>query len=352
MPEPEDTQLDQEIAGKLLSAADRAYKIAPWKFMQDSELFGIRDEATKEWFIGCVLGNLGTLFAVVFYRNDQGRSWVLELVSGSGESRPEDALEALDYLKVVWCVRKDLGAEDLRTLQMAGYNPRGKGRVWPRFESASPGCYPWAVRSGEAEVLARLLEQAVRFFLLRKKTGVLHQGGRDGMLPMIPAGEGSGLSAEQIEWVPYVPPPDPVIAPVRISGSAQERLGSLPKKKGFVAELMVRLAPDMAFMKQAGSRPCLPRLSMVVDRSSGYVFCARLADGARPFQEGVGAALVEALESAKSRPEQIAVEKGQLAAALRPLCEAIGVSVLEEPVRAAHAAWAAFKEYASQQKRG
>ena len=52
--------LSHDVARSLLAAAERIAVAAPWEFMSDLEIIGLRDDATGELYIASILGTLGT----------------------------------------------------------------------------------------------------------------------------------------------------------------------------------------------------------------------------------------------------------------------------------------------------
>src|SRR5436190_1548345 len=134
MPKLFPPSLRPEISQPLLAACDLIASIAPWEFMSDLEIIGMRDEATGELYVASILGTLGTMFAVVIYRHDAGHRWIRNIIASREAPGPE-TLEDMDCLKVEWCRKNELQKSDLDTLTAAGYKPKGKGPVWPRFES-------------------------------------------------------------------------------------------------------------------------------------------------------------------------------------------------------------------------
>jgi hypothetical protein len=318
---------------------ERVAEVAPWEFMSDLELIGVRDEGTGQLYIASVLGTLGTLFAIVIYRNDAGLRWIHEVATKREEPDLRTGLEEMDCLKIEWCRRKELQVSDLKTLEAAGFKPKGRGPVWPRFESSRPGWYPWAMNDEEARLLTGLLGKVMRFVRLREISGPLHEEPCEAELPIVPAGEESTLRSEEIEWVPFVPPPAPPVEPVALSNEQQQDLARLPVRKDFIAEVIAPLTIGMSFVDEQEKRPCLARVPLIVDHASGFIFATEIAHGAAPLRDALGPALVKALRNAKARPARIHVDEERMAAALRPAGETIGVPVVQAPLERALHAW-------------
>src|SRR5205807_1555087 len=113
-------------------------------------------------------------------------------------------------------------------------------------------------------------------------SGPLHEEPLEADVPIIPAGEEATLRAEDIEWLPLVPPPAPAPEPFLLSPQDQENLSRLPVREDLIAEMIAPLAPELGFVDEAAGRPCIARAGFIVDHRSGFILCMRLAHGAAP----------------------------------------------------------------------
>ena len=315
------------IAGPLIEAAQSVATIAPWEFMSDLELIGLRDEAGDELHVASVLGTLGTLFAIVIYRHDTGLRWIRSVAASRSAPARHSGLEDMDCLKVEWTAKRELSKPDLATLAAAGFKPAGKGPVWPRFESCQPGWYPWVVNEAEARLLTEHLRKIARFVRLRERAGVLHQEPLEAQVPIIPAGDQSSLKLEDIEWVPLVPRPALSPEPIVLTASEQKKLAALPLRKDCTFEFIAPLLPELSFFDERAGRPCIGRTGLMIDRSSQFIFNMHLVHGAAPLREAAHPVLVNGLCKAGARPGAIHVDNERLAAVLRSACEAVGIPV-------------------------
>ena len=69
----------------LFAAAGEFYKLRPWEWMEDSELFGVLNPETGEIGYCCVMGNLGELLALGVYLGTDGLETYLMMQSGELE---------------------------------------------------------------------------------------------------------------------------------------------------------------------------------------------------------------------------------------------------------------------------
>lgn len=319
--------LPAEVARPLVQAAERVADLKPWEFMSDLHLIGVRDETTGELLVASVLGALREVFAVVFYRGEVGKRWILKMATEPIDSDPEGILEAMDFLKVEWTTKKELQPPDRETLTAAGLESAGRGRRWPRFQSCRLGWYPWFISEAEARQLTDHLGKVARFARLFQRLPALFQQHLPGEIPVVPAGDEAALKPEEIEWVPLVLKPTAAPELVRLSEMEQAELAALPAREHLVFEVVAPLMPEMAFLDEQTGRPCCPRLALVTDRDSYMIFACNLVRSATPLNEALGKALVQTLREAKVRPGALHVKSEALAAVLGPAGAALGVPV-------------------------
>src|SRR3989442_11749012 len=68
--EPIVPQVSIDTWKALFAAADDFNRLAPWKWMHDSQIIGLRHPITNEVWLGSILGRLRSMFALLVYRND------------------------------------------------------------------------------------------------------------------------------------------------------------------------------------------------------------------------------------------------------------------------------------------
>ena len=277
-----------------------------------------------------ILGTLGTMFAVICYRNDTGLRWIHRAVSTRTPIEGPKGMEEMDFLKVDFCLKGELQPPDRQTLANAGFKSPGRGHVWPRFVSLTPGWYPWYPDESEASLLTDLLAKTERFIRLRERTGMIHQEPLEASVPIIPAGDPGTLRMEDLDWWPLVPAPAPVPEPVGLTLEEEQEFRKLPVRKGLQVEFVAELFPEASFLDEKAKRPCIARLCMAIESRSFYVLANELAHGAAPLGQAAKPVLVKCLRTVGARPELIIVESEQMEAVLSPVCVALGVRLLKK----------------------
>ncbi|MCI0540014.1 MAG: hypothetical protein L0Z50_32815 [Verrucomicrobiales bacterium] len=318
--------LRPEIARPLVAAATRIAEQKPWEFMNDCHLIGLRDLRNGELRLASVLGALREVFAVVIHRGAAGIRWVNSVAAQGQDADPPSLMESMDCLKVEWSGKRELSETDLRTLANGGFQPSGKGRVWPRFQSWEPGWCPWFIDETEARQMTQDLETVARFVDLLDCGLHLYQGHLIGEVPVVPHGD-TALTPQQIDWLPLITPPVPPDEPLVLSASDQERLAELPMRDDFVFELIAPVVPEFSFLDEKRKRPCLARMGLLADRRTKLVLGVEAKPAGLPPSEALRDILVKGLRQAQARPGAIHVDDARLAAVLRLACNALGITV-------------------------
>jgi hypothetical protein len=95
----------------LLAAADNFNRLAPWVWMHDSQVIGLRFPRTNEVLLGSILGRMRSMFALLVYRNDAGHRWLLSTILNDGDSGGldgEDNAFEQDLVKVEFVLKREL----------------------------------------------------------------------------------------------------------------------------------------------------------------------------------------------------------------------------------------------------
>lgn len=317
----------------LLAAADEFNRLAPWKWMHDSHVIGLRHPVTNEILLGSILGRLRSVFALLVYRHDAGRRWLLNTILNDGDPgglEGEDTALEQDLVKAEFVRKRELVAEDKAVLAAAGYAPAAsRGYVWPQFRSLVPGGFPWHVTQAEVEILLFALPRAAAVARLMQRQPHVWDDHCDGEIAFVPADfdpAAGELRADRIDWQPMLPPPEPVPEAVVFEAAVLARLLKLEPAGGFHLELDLAYAP---FPLAAEAHPYFPKLAMAVDRASGFVAGIHLAGvGDRDGAGALGTVLRDALTQLGQRPEGLRVQRTRVAAMLRTVASQLHLPVV------------------------
>lgn len=320
----------------LVAAAAAFGTLAPWTWMHDSELVGLRDPATGDKLLCSILGRLRTVFALLVFRRVTGHRWILNTIMEDDDSDepkdPDSGLEQ-DCVKVAFTSKSELTTTDRDVLTAGGFSPSVKrGCVWPAFRSLVPGGFPWYLTQAEAEILVYALPRVGAFAALCRDNPEMGANFVIGEVPFLKVDfdpSSRSLRPEDLDWQPHIPPPEAPPTPVSLDEATLERLLKLPQAKGFHLELDVFYSP-MAVSE--GDRAWFPKAVMAVDRASGFIGGYQLAKSSDPEAVAVLAeVLAGSMQQLVHRPETIRIQRRRLVQILSSVAVRLGISVCQDP---------------------
>jgi len=120
----------------LYGAAVAFRDLAPWRWMVDSNLFGVANPEDGTVGYGCVLGNLGQQFGLALYLGDDGLRGYLHLQSGAAWPTDGSTLFSQHCLLASFEDRSMLEPRDRDMVKALGLRFRG-ANAWPHFRSSA-----------------------------------------------------------------------------------------------------------------------------------------------------------------------------------------------------------------------
>lgn len=296
--------LEQQRA--LYDAAVRFRDLAPWKWMWDSDLFGVQDPETGEVGYCAVMGRLGEHFALGVYLGSEGLNGYLAI---QAEQSPLDSWDTLMLQRAViasFVDRRYLRDGDLKVIRQLGLKFRGRS-AWPQLRSHRPGYEPWYLRGGEVRFLTLALEQAMEVAARYRDDPAMLIPPREGqyLVRVCKPGE-AGLQWRDSWQVPALLPPTAWTPPPIDEARLLKMRQTLPQTDG-ILEADLFYAPS-AVKEEKDERPYLPRTALMVDHRSGHVFtCDLFAPG--EAESGFVASLLELLERQGMLPREVWVSR-------------------------------------------
>jgi len=309
---------------RLYQAAIAFKDLAPWLWMQETDVFGIQNPETKEFGFVSIMGLLGEHLALALYLGAKGLQAFWELEEGTAE--PSLELSTLpNHLQASFEDRDELIKRDINVIKKLGLKFRGH-QVWPLFRSYRPGFLPWDLEAQEARFLTHALEQAVDVALRFKQDPELLTPG-DGVtyLVRVPRKEKGDLVWEdQIVTVPPVEP-DPILITVSVAGLEAVKL--LPRDHR-VVEMDLFVVPIR--IQERGDRPYMPYTLLSVDRASGLVLASEFFEAEETPQQTwslVPASVLQQIETMKAVPSRLLVGSPLLLHLVQTLADDLGLPV-------------------------
>jgi hypothetical protein len=155
--EPEQLLLPSHDEVKaLFSLAVQIKEIAPWTWMEETDIFGVEDPDSGEIGFVSVMGKIGEFESVAVYRGAEGIFGFIDFQTDPSASA--DRLLEIPEVQLSFSEPKFLEKRDRGLLKASGLKFTG---ARPQFRSYRPGYLPWFITLTEARVLIHALSQTL-----------------------------------------------------------------------------------------------------------------------------------------------------------------------------------------------
>ncbi len=254
----------------LYRAATHFRQIHPWQWVNDTDLFGVKNPEDEEIGYCCVVGALGEFLGLIVYLGTEGLETYLKIQRS--ESPEEEVLGSGKCLVASFEDRKLLEKADHEVIRRLGLKFRG-AKSWPLFRSYEPGYYPWYIEPQQARFLTHALQQVSDVSLrIKLKSNLLENSRDDLFLVRVPQQNGPDLLWRDA-WLSPAPlqrPLDEVPVPDEL------RLQRIKKKEFKHAGTWEIDYSLIHFPIKEEGRPFFPLCLFIVDHDSGFVFKTHL----------------------------------------------------------------------------
>ncbi|MCD4809433.1 MAG: hypothetical protein K8R17_05995, partial [Methanosarcinales archaeon] len=170
----------------LYEAALEFKELAPWNWMHETDIFGVKDPVSGEIGYCCIRGGAGEHYALGLYLGSEGLYGLSRILSGEFSEFKDEALFIQNCLMASFEDRKSLQKQDLQQIKALGLKFRGRN-AWPLFRNYMPGFFPWYLNDDEVRFLTVALQQAKDVSLRFKKyPGLLVHPSKDHYFVRVP----------------------------------------------------------------------------------------------------------------------------------------------------------------------
>ena len=308
---------------KLYELAGKVKELAPWEFLEESALFGVKNPETEEIGFVSIMGLLGEHLSIGVYRGAEGLYgyWNISDPDTDLQNNPF-ALFDIPQFQVSFEDREQLEKQDRDVLKKLGLKFRGS-QNYPLFRSMHPGFMPYFVTAEEAKFLTSILEQTLRT-APRIKADEMLLPDPDENLYLVRVLE-NGVWKDEI--ISILPPQEFTIR-VEAPNEIIDTLKQNPQTKGLVLEVDFSYVPMPVAEK--GSRPFYPKMLMITEAKQGMVLACDLIKPEENLIEThshLPRRLIEKLLTLKMRPEEIRVKNNMLFEMLKSLTQQINIKL-------------------------
>ncbi len=314
---------------KLFDVATRVKELAPWEWMMEDEVFGVRDDEAGTTGFVSVMGAGGEHFAIALYPDPTALYAFLDLhdqgMEGEEDESPQAAMSVLylPKMQVAFEDNNQLNKEDKALIKKLGLKFRG-AKAWPQFRSYAPGLFPWYLTKAEVRRLTVALGQLLNVAPRCRADEELLAPSEDGMVFLVRVPGANGWE-DQILTITE-PEPEPLHFAVDPQAFALAK--SLPRVTN-VIEIDLAMLPSPVKEKQS-ERPFFPYMLTLAEAQSGMIVGNEMLQplpSLNAMHGKVPQSLLGTFVRLGVLPELVRVRNPLLAELLAPLAEELDFKV-------------------------
>ena len=293
-------------------------EIEPWKWVEETDLFGVQDPVTGEVGYCCVMGELGEVLGMAVYLGTRGLNAYRMIRDEVITLEDSDFMFVQDCLLVSFENKSALDKEDRDLIRQLGVKAKGK-RAWPMFRRHEPGYFPWFLEPEDVQFLTLVLQQAIEVSLrLKDDKKLLNQPGEDLYLVRT-----YRKGAEQWEdaWLTPEPLPEKALRAVKLDDLALQRIKKNVRPSTAAWEIDFFHVPAPV---DEGGRPFYPYSILIVDKESGFILDAYISEREKALPEFVDR-LLACFEKNRMVPAELLVKRQEVADLFFPLADKLEI---------------------------
>lgn len=316
-------QPDRADMERLFDLAVRIRDMAPWEWMEETDIFGVQDPASGETAYVSIMGTLGEYLAVSALLGSRALYDFWGIEDDEANFWPPDHVVNLPQIQLAFVTQDELQPHDRALLRLAGQAAK-KGKLRPVFRSYRPGYVPWQIERAEALLMAHVLEQTLDVASRVKNSPSILEPGDDEMyLVRVPVQQ-DGQTVWQDD-IRQAPEPIQESFEYSVDEGELQRLKSLPPS---TVELEVDLAMLPSQVREKDDdRPRFPYLLLIVDAQSRFVYkgdMLAVESSVEAMWADAGSAFQRVLSEVNVVPKTVTVATGFMLALLSPLASELG----------------------------
>lgn len=317
-----------EEAKRLYEVAGRLLELAPWKWMEETDIFGVENPDTKEIGFVSTMGMIGEHFAVGVYLGAEGLYGFWHFQDDNHETEPL-ALFNIPQLHASFEGREQLRREDRKLIKQLDLKFRGM-QSYPKFRSFKPGFMPWFITSEEARFLIYAIEQTLEVVpRVRENPQILvDENDRQDEVYLVRVAETKGVNLIWRDEMKYIQPPKLKQCSVDVSPETIKRLKAFPKNNKFIFEVDLFFGPTP--VTEDSSRPFFPTMLVIAETHSLFILGVELVKPQENIIEEhaeIAKGLIKILSNHNVLPKEIRARSDLLIGLLRSFTQQLNVSL-------------------------
>ena len=292
--------------------SDEIRQLEPWKWMYETDLFGVKIPGSDRVYFISVMGAEGQFFALSAYMGYVGLAQFLNFHENA-ETMPPETILTIPHLMLSFTDREELSNEHLDTIKLSNVKFRGKGN-WPSLEEVVPGFTPVFPEGEALSDLPLLLDQvALVLHRTKKDPGYLFREGDrfDAILVRTPSD-----SSGKLKWEDRYETLDPEWGGkgfhIDYSQKTRADVSRLSEGEQVVQADLVMLPTPV---KEKGKKGYFPYILLLVEKQNGMVpGMAMLTPhpDLHTMYESIPQKMLEEIAKLEFRPKKIEIRSEQL----------------------------------------
>ena len=311
---------------KLYDLAARVRALAPWQWMEETDVFGVADAAGGDTLFVSVMGMHGLYKAIALYLGAKELHRFQEIQRTDDDENTTDMILGIRQLHLSFGERRFLERSEKTMLDKLELQFTGKA-VWPCFRSYRPGFIPWLIDAQDAQwlcmALGQLLDVAPHF---REDPDLLSTEAHQGNYLVRTTGTSGTDAAWHDSFQPCPAPHTDVQFEI-----AQEIMDAVQATPASNMTVELDVFPSTMTIGEKGERLGRPYLMMAMDGATTRMLGIEqiATDGTiESMWKQVPATFLRIVIKSKRRPRHLAIRSAWLAQILKPVCGQMGIGIV------------------------
>ncbi len=325
---------------RLYELAAELKKLAPWEWMDETEIFGVENPDTKEIGFVSPMGMMGEHLSIGVYLGAEGLYGFWDFQEVGLEAEPF-ALFEIPQLQVSFENRESLEKQDRETIKQLDLKFRGS-QNYPLFRSIRPGFMPWFITSEEARFLIYAIEQTLEVApRVRENPDILiDESDTENEVCLVRSADETNGKINWRDEMREIAPPAEKEFIVQIPQTLIDELKAFPQVKNLILEIDLFYAPTP--VGERGKRPYIPKMLMLADNRSGMIAGFQIIQPKENEIENyteISRHLFDLLHKLNARPQEIRVASDDLFDLLKGINQQLNIKLRQtEDLQAIEAA--------------
>jgi len=308
---------------QLYEVAGVIKKLAPWRYLHESQLITLLLPGRDEPVYIVVMGNGEITYGVGVYAGYDALHRLRKMTETELDEANISAAFEQHCINLYFGDREELEPKDKNVIKELGLKFRGKNQ-WPHFRSMKPGFLPWHISYCEAELTIAALQNFVMAFLAYAKDGLEVDFESNETLLRFYDSESDTWYNTALEM-----PVAPFIRP-RMTISDDVLMARLKKKKRNKSRIGFALTYlPMPVQENKNQRPAIPRLALLADMSSGMII-DKAMDTDHEAIVAAAAKMLTGYVEEYGRPVSISISDEEAASYVENFTEKLGIQLVED----------------------